>query len=204
MSSSIARECSTDSELKSGKAALAIAAFAGGLFGAQGAFAQDKGFYLGGALGQATFKGFCVDDPSVLTCDEKDTAWKVFGGYRFNRYVAIEGTYVDWGKAIGTVDPVGPAGPVVVPLSQTGMGVAAVGSFALTPQFSVFGKAGFLMTEQKTPASASGNTSRDETEFHYGLGARFSFTPNWGMRAEWERTEKTEVEMLSIGVEYRF
>jgi len=185
--------------VKLGKAALAVAAFAGSLLGSQAAFAQDKGFYLGGALGQATFKGFCVDDPSVLTCDEKDTAWKVFGGYRFNRYVAIEGTYVDFGTVSGTL-----TGARVVPLSQTGMGIAAVGSFELTPQFSVFGKAGFLMTEQETPASASGNTSRDTTEFHYGLGARFSFTPNWGLRAEWERTEKTEVELLSIGVEYRF
>lgn len=165
-----------------------------------GALAQDAGFYLGGSLGQSTFKEFCVDAPVVLSCEDKDTAWKIFGGYRFNRYVAIEGTYADWGTVRGTL-----SGPVRdVPLSQTGIGVAAVGSFELTPQFAVFGKAGILMTEQETPASASGNTKRDETEFHYGLGARFAFTPNWGARAEWERTEKTKVEMLSIGVEYRF
>lgn len=48
------------------------------------------------------------------------------------------------------------------------------------------------------------STDRDETALHYGLGARFGFTPNWAARAEWERTEKLEVEMLSIGVEYRF
>jgi OOP family OmpA-OmpF porin len=184
--------------------AVAIAALAGGLLASQTVFAQERGFYLGGSLGQSTFKEFCVDDPTVLTCDDKDSAWKIFGGYRFNRKFAVEGTYVDWGKAAGTVDPVGPAGPRSVPLSQTGMGVAAVGSFEFTPQFSVFGKAGILMTEQETPASASGNTQRDETELHYGLGARFAFTPNWGARAEWERTEKTKVEMLSVGVEYRF
>jgi OmpA-OmpF porin, OOP family len=186
--------------VKVGKSGLALTAVAGLLLAPGSIFAQESGAYLGGALGQATFKEFCAAGPNVLTCEDKDTAWKVFGGYRFNRYVAIEGTYVDWGTVRGTL-----TGPVRdVPLSQTGMGVAAIGSLGLTPQFSVFGKAGFLMTEQETPASASGTTQRDETEFHYGLGARFAFTPNWGARAEWERAEKTKVEMLSIGVEYRF
>jgi OmpA-OmpF porin, OOP family len=162
------------------------------------ALAQDAGFYLGGSLGQATFTEWCVDSPSVLSCDDKDSAWKIFGGYRFNRYVAVEGTYINWGKATGTVGP--PARDVSA--EQTSMGVAAVGSFELTPQFSVFGKAGFLMTEQETPAASV--TKRDETEFHYGLGLRFRFAPNWAARGEWERTEKLKVEMLSIGVEYRF
>jgi len=162
-----------------------------------GAFAQDAGFYLGGALGQAKFTEWCVPAPTVLSCDDKDSAWKLFGGYRFNRHVAVEGTYVDWGTATGTVAGVGS-----VSAEQTSMGIAAVGSLDLGSQFSVFGKAGFLMTEQETPASST--PERDETEFHYGLGARFHFTPGWAARAEWEKTEKLEVEMLSIGVEYRF
>jgi len=164
------------------------------------ALAQDAGFYLGGSLGQATFTEWCVDSPSVLSCDDKDSAWKILGVYRFNRYVAVEGTYINWGKATGTVLVAG--APRDVSAEQTSMGVAAVGSFEFTPQFSVFGKAGFLMTEQETPASSA--TQRDETEFHYGLGLRLRFAPNWAARGEWEKTEKLKVEMLSIGVEYRF
>jgi OOP family OmpA-OmpF porin len=179
-----------------------VPALIAALLASQAVFAQESGFYLGGALGQATFKGFCVDDPIVLTCDEKDTAWKLLGGYRFNRYVAIEGTYVDFGEVSGTVNFA--SGPRAVPLSQTGMGIAGVGSIPFTPQFALFGKAGFLRTEQETPASASGNTKRNETELHYGLGLKFAFTPSWVARGEWERTDKTEVEMLSVGVEYRF
>ena len=182
------------------RAAVAIALIAGGGLGATGARSQESGFYLGGSLGQARFTEWCVDDPSVLSCDDKDSAWKIFGGYRFNRYFAVEGTYVDWGTASGTV--AAPGGPRSVSAEQTSMGVAAVGSFPFTPEFSVFGKAGFLLTEQETPASST--TQRDETELHYGLGLSFAFVPGWAARAEWERTDKLKVEMLSIGVEYRF
>jgi OmpA-OmpF porin, OOP family len=160
-------------------------------------FAQDSGFYVGGALGQATYTEFC--DASALSCDDEDTAWKFFGGYRFNQFFALEATYIDWGQAIGTI-----AGPRDIPLSQTSMGAAAVVGFRFTPQFSAFGKLGLLRTEQETPASASGNTTRDTSETHYGLGAGFHFTSNWAARVEWERTEKTKVEMLSVGLEYKF
>ena len=166
------------------------------------AAAQGAGFYVGGSVGQATFREFCVEAPTVLACDDKDTAWKLFGGYRFSPFFALEASYVDFGKVQGTLST--GSGPRTIPLSQYGFGLAAVGSHAFTPRFSAFGKAGFLMTEQETPASASGTTLREETEFHYGIGARFAFAPAWSVRAEWERTEKTKVDMLSIGVEFRF
>ena len=162
-----------------------------------GAGAQDTGFYLGGSLGQATFTEWCVDDPAVLACDDKTSAWKLLGGYRFTRNVAVEATYINWGEVDGTVAGVGRASA-----DQTSMGLAGVLSFDVSPQLAVFGKAGFLMTEQET--RGRNTVQRDETELHYGLGARFSFTPNWAARAEWEKTEKLKVDMLSIGVEYRF
>jgi OOP family OmpA-OmpF porin len=181
---------------------LAIAAIA--LAASTAAMAQESGFYLGGSFGQAKFTEWCDTSsaPSavVSACDDKANAWKILGGYRFNRYVGIEGTYVDWGKVTGTVNN------VEASAEQTSMGIAAVGSLPIGAQFSLFGKAGFLATEQETrritPPSSS--TKRHETEFHYGLGAKFAFTANWAARAEWERTDKLKVELISIGVEFRF
>lgn len=185
--------------MKRVRSALAVAALGMALLAPASALAQDAGFYLGGAFGQAKLKEWCRVGPTdvLSACEDTDTGWKLFGGYRFNRYVAIEATYVNWGETSGTVNGIS------VSAEQTSMGIAAVGSLELGPQFSVFGKAGFLMTEQdiKRP---SGNVKGDETEFHYGLGVRFRFTPNWAARGEWERTEKLKVEMLSIGAEYRF
>jgi len=161
------------------------------------AASEERGFYIGGALGEATFADWCVPSPVVLSCDDGTTAWKIFGGYRFNRYFGAEATYLDWGQVSGTVSGVG-----TVTADQTSFGVAAVGRLELTPQFSVFGKAGLLMTEQETPASST--RKRDETELHYGVGVRYLFTPKWAARAEWERTDQLKVELLSIGLEFRF
>ncbi len=180
-----------------GRKALNVIAFLGALAGAPAALAQDAGFYAGGSLGQAKFTEWCVPAPTVLTCDDKDSAWKLFGGYRFNRNFALEASSIDWGEASGTVSAVGR-----VSAEQSSMGIAAVGMLDLAPQFSIFGKAGFLLTEQELPASSA--PEREETEFHYGIGARFAFAPNWAARAEWEKTEKLKAELLSVGVEYRF
>src|SRR5512143_3620561 len=63
----------------------------------------ESGLYLGGSLGSA---GFDVKDGSVSYRDN-DTAFKVFGGYNFGIIplinLAIEGSYVDFGTAKGTV-----------------------------------------------------------------------------------------------------
>jgi len=166
--------------------------------------AQDSGFYLGGGVGQSKFKDWCNTGGSSLTlssCADTDTAWKFLGGYRFNRYIAAEATYVDWGEVTASTNT-----GVQVAASQNSYGLAAVGTLPLGERFELFGKAGFLFTQQETRRITPNpsTVNRDETELHYGLGAKYAFSRNWAARAEWENTDKLKVEMLSIGVEYRF
>jgi OmpA-OmpF porin, OOP family len=167
--------------------------------------AQDAGFYLGAGFGQSRFKDWCNTEGTSITlatCEDTDTAWKLLGGYRFNRYIAAEATYVEWGEVTAST----PSGARAA-AKQHSYGLAAVGTLPLGERFELFGKAGFLMTEQETRSSnalTSSTVDRDESELHYGLGARFLFTKNFALRGEWENTDKLKVEMLSIGVEYRF
>jgi OmpA-OmpF porin, OOP family len=177
------------------------------LSAATGASAQGPGggFYLGGALGQATFKEWCTTGGTFNSCNDTDTAWKLLGGYRFNRYFAVEASYVEWGEVTASLNlGVPPAREVAA--SQHSYGLAAVGTLPVGERFELFGKAGFLQNEQET-RRVSPNPStlqRDESAFHYGLGAKYAVTNNWAVRGEWEKTEKLDVEMLSIGLEYRF
>src|SRR4051812_7815630 len=46
--------------------------------------------YLGLAIGQAKFKNACEGAPSALSCDDKDRAFKFFGGYQFTPHLAVE------------------------------------------------------------------------------------------------------------------
>jgi OOP family OmpA-OmpF porin len=169
-----------------------------GAFFSLAAFAQESGAYLGGAFGQSKFKEWC--DPTLASCKDTDTAWKVFGGYRFDRYFAVEGSYIDWGEVTAST------ASAAVAADQTSYGLAGVGTLRLGPSFEVFGKLGFVRTEQKTRRITPNPSTvdRGETEFHYGLGLKYAFARNWAARAEWENTEKLKVEMLSVGVEYRF
>ena len=160
---------------------------------------QDAGFYAGLALGQTRLTDWCNSAPGVTisACEDSDTGWKLLGGYRFNRYLAIEATYVDWGKVSGT------ANGISVSAEQTSWGAGVVGSLPINAQFSIFGKAGFLKTEQEIRRPGATFT-RDDDEFNYGLGVKYAFAPRWAARAEWERTDQLKVEMISIGAEFRF
>src|SRR5258708_20896207 len=75
----------------------AAAAFAGSAL-AQSA-TQETGAYAGLSLGQSKAKDGCSGVTGTgVSCDDKDTAWKIFGGYQFMRYLGAEVAYTDFGK----------------------------------------------------------------------------------------------------------
>jgi OOP family OmpA-OmpF porin len=183
------------------------------------AFAQEQAhkFYLGGAYGQTKLAGGCDDvrdafsslGGTTSSCSDKDNGWKIFGGYQVNRNFAVEASYIDWG-AINGSGRVG-AIPVNVTGEAQSFGVAAVGILPLNERFSVFGKAGILMTDTKVSARAtsgalSSSSSEDDSssELHIGVGALFNVSESFAIRAEWERATDTKIDMISIGVQVRF
>jgi OOP family OmpA-OmpF porin len=177
------------------------------------ALAQESGGYLGFSLGQAEAKGYCSDTRDIVvgffggtvsSCDQKDSAFKIFGGYRVNRNLAIEGSYFDYGEYPARVSIAGNAGTLTG--EATAFGAAAVGIIPLNNQFSLFGKAGLLMTDISVTAvgpGGVGTASDDETGLHLGFGALFNIG-NFGIRAEWERNDEADIDMLSLGLQVRF
>jgi OOP family OmpA-OmpF porin len=163
---------------------------------------QDRGWYVGGSLGKTEDKESCP----TTSCDLKDTGWKIFGGMRLNRNFAVEGAYMDLGsfKATGTLSGV----PVNVNVDVTSWSVSGVGLLPLAEdRFTLFGKAGLSYTTAKGSGSAgsfSTTGTEHETELLWGLGAMYNFTRSLGVRAEWERLQKSDVNMMSLGVQYRF
>ena len=66
---------------------------------AAGPVSAKNGFYLGASLGQASLK---IDDLELDldAFDYKDdtTSYKIIAGYRFMGFLAVEGSYVDFGS----------------------------------------------------------------------------------------------------------
>ena len=64
----------------------------------------DRGPYVGGSLGRAEAGEFCSNDGfagTISNCEDTDTGWKAFVGYRFNRNFAAELSYINFGEYRG-------------------------------------------------------------------------------------------------------
>ena len=137
----------------------------------------------------------------------------MFGGYTFTPYLGVEAHYVDLGKI--TLDPsfVPGVGTVSGDIKSSGFGLSLLAQYPIE-QFSIFGKLGFTYLDTKVSGSisgvGSGSDSETATNFSYGIGGAYNFNKQLSARLEWERfraefqSEKEDVDLISIGITYRF
>ena len=203
------------------------------------AASAQASWYLGAGAGQSAVKGspgeveqgFLIDDAftaSGTTLDKKDTAWKLYGGYRFNRFFAAEAGYADLGKASFSTTivaaPVGttPSPPFPIHATATARGVflSALVHVPVGDAFSVFAKAGAFRSEAKftevittTGAERVSRTQR-RTDANVGVGLQWAFSPTLSARVELERFSKVgreiggregrDVDFVSAGIVLQF
>ena len=147
------------------------------------------GWYAGASISQAA-----VDERGI---DDDDTGGKIYGGYRFNDYFAVEGNYYDFGdNADGRNE-----------LGIDGVGLAAIGSIPLSDQFSIFGKVGIHSWDADISGPIAGRFSDDSDEdVFYGIGLEYEFNQHWNIRGELERYEVDDfdLDVASVGITYLF
>jgi OmpA-OmpF porin, OOP family len=176
---------------------------------------QDSGGYFGATVGQSSDSDYCSDPGSlvVASCDTKDTAYKVFGGYRFTRNVGAELSYVDLGKFHATGTSAGL--PFDVKTGVTGVTLQAVGIAPYGNEFSFMGRVGGIYWDMKTSASLagmSGSTGDHGFDLALGVGAQYKFTLNAGVRLDFDyypnlgnnNTGEDNISVISIGLSYSF
>jgi OOP family OmpA-OmpF porin len=193
----------------------------------QPAVAADSGWYGGFGIGQSRAK---IDDARItagllgagltttsMTDEQHDTAWKLFGGYKFNRNFALEGGYFNLGKFDFT-STTNPAGTLTGKIKLQGFNFDAVGILPITEKFSAFGRLGLQIARAKdnfatTGAVTVGNPNPSKTAANYkaGVGVQYDFTESLGMRGEWENYRiddavgnRGDVHMVSVGLVYLF
>ena len=178
--------------------------------------AQDAGFYAGAAVGQSRAQDVCVG--VTISCDDKDTSWKIFGGYQFNKNFGAEIGYVDLGNftANGVITGV----TVSADASAKGWEFLGVGTLPIADNFSAYGKLGFFRWDVDVSASgaipgftAAASASDSGYDITFGLGLKYDFTKNVGARLEWQRyndigntstTGRTDVHLYSLGIVFKF
>jgi len=124
--------------------------------------------------------------------EHQDTAYKIFGGYQFNRSVAVEAGYFNLGKFGYS------AGSGLSTLrgqyEVDGIHVDLIGTLPLGEQFSVFGRVGAQYANTKNNFSGTGtltpsvsNSNQYDTNMKLGVGLQYDLSPSVQLRGEAER-----------------
>ena len=191
---------------------------------ANSAIAGPGNWYIGAGAGVSSYKdwlsqeditafkndfrtndlGFVnFDGSESAESEDKASAFKLFGGYSFNEYIAVELSYVDMGEVDANSSSSGTFfdsadNPVDGDLFATAR--ASVDAFTLDANLSypvasfaaLFVKAGVYAADAELESSAGGsittesiNESRTDssTGLHFGIGANFWVTDAIGLRA---------------------
>lgn len=161
--------------------------------------------YVGGNAGWSRLSVDCTD---VASCDKTGTGYKAYVGYRWGSGFAVEGLYIDWGKAksqvagedLTPVDPEQPtllrrtalegspsSNPTNVDLNGSGWGLGVAYFLDFTPQFNGVARVGAINNTGKLSVSGglgSASFSEDSIQAYFGFGVAYNVTPNFAVTAE--------------------
>ena len=213
---------------KMSKTILSLGLVGSAVFNLPLAVADTAGWYIGGNLGKAEAN---IDDADIATQlrstgatsvsiseDDRDTAFKLFGGYQYSKNMAVEAGYFDLGEFGYTATTV-PTGALTGQAKINGVSLDLVGMHPLSEKFSVFGRIGlnYAQTEDSftntgtVPVPANPGPNKNDLSYKYGAGLQYDFSETLGARAEVERYRiddavgnKGDIDLLSVGLVYRF
>ncbi|HWH81760.1 MAG TPA: OmpA family protein [Burkholderiaceae bacterium] len=181
---------------------LSLAGF-GALFAAS-SFAQEGGYPYGGlSIGQSRAE---IDEPRItasllsggltttaMSRDERDTAYKIFGGWQFNRHFALEAGYFNLGK-FGFTSTTTPAGTLTGQIKLRGVNLDLVGTLPLGERWSAQARVGAQSANARDTFSGTGavsvlnpNPSKRETNYKFGAGLQYELSRSLLVRADVER-----------------
>jgi OOP family OmpA-OmpF porin len=182
---------------------LLAAALAAAAAGGQAQEAAAPGFYVGAGAGTSNVKwnesaiaaqlvslGYAAGS---VSSDRDGTAWRVFGGYRVNAWLAVEAGYTDYGSTGWSASISRPPGTLETRSDLTTVDLDVLLSWPVlgVEPFLRLG-AGYARLDTSTTATgaarASGGTSDNGTRLRYGAGVQAHFG-SLGVRLDWTRTD---------------
>ncbi|WP_269836416.1 OmpA family protein [Rheinheimera soli] len=159
-------------------------------------------------------QGFNIN--SVLE-DRRSEGYKIFVGYKFNPYLAVEGGYFNVGGFHALANTT-PTSDFRGKTKLLGWNLDLVGIMPFTEDFSGFARIGVTQNETSNTYSSNGlvdvtgyNEDGSYTKHKYGLGLQYNISPILSVRLEAERyrlddllAHSGDVDMYSLGLMLRF
>lgn len=172
----------------------------------------DIGFYIGGGLGQSMLDYATLDtlEERGAAIDDRDIAYKVYSGYHFTPYFAVEASFVDFGEfsadhADGDLE-----------LGIDGFGAALLGKLPID-RVSLYAKLGMIAWEasldhnqpDRRGSMSAKSYAESGTSPFYGAGVEYA-ADSLLLRGEYERydignsDEDLTTDLVSASIGYRF
>lgn len=140
---------------------------------------NDRGFYVGVGAGQFNVE---IESVNRQSFDADDTVYKVFGGFRFNKFISVELDYIDLGNP-------GDSGSNFSFESQVkGFAPYVIGTIPLGP-IEAFGRVGYYVYDVEKNGNFSGavaSTNDSAEDLVYGVGVGMAFFDHLTTRLEYE------------------
>jgi OOP family OmpA-OmpF porin len=166
----------------------------------------DSGWYVGGGIGQSKIDVDITGTAPGTTVDDKDTSFRIFGGYQINRHFGVELGYSQLGEVSGNEPGLGS-----FTVESKAWDLVGVGILPVADKFSLVGKIGVYKADSDL-SDSSASASDSNSDLTYGVGVQYDFSRNLGLRAEWQQYKKvggdnigeSDVDVMGISVLYRF
>ncbi len=163
---------------------------------------NESGPYVGGGFGNFDVT---IEDIEGLTdaigdLDTDDSAWKLFFGWRFNRFFSLEADYIDLGNPRGNFDASGTSGDYQLELS--GFAGYAIGTLPIGI-FELSGKIGYYFHDVEInvdldnigPGNGDVIGSDESGEaVVYGVGAGVTLFDSLNAKLEYELFDVDELD----------
>jgi OOP family OmpA-OmpF porin len=152
--------------------------------------------YIGAGAGQASTEA----EADNVTFDDDTTGWKVYGGFRFLKFLGIEISYVDFGSPESTI------GSSTFTADTKAYDGFLVGVLPLGDHFELFAKAGVYYEDVQVTVNNIESGDTDSAPC-YGAGAAFIFNEHVALRLEYEMFDSdvfSDLFMYGAGLDFRF
>jgi hypothetical protein len=170
--------------------------------------AIDNGFYVGGSVGGSSLEVRDVNEEfGAFSFSDGDTAYKLFAGFRFLNFLAVEAGYVDLGDPNDIIASI-EGDELQVQIGVKGWDAFAVGMLPIGP-VDLFAKVGVVSWDADIRAvldDVIDNDSDSGTDAAYGIGVALRLG-GVSLRAEGEQfniAEADDVYMFSVGATFTF
>src|SRR5687767_4784983 len=167
---------------------------------------NPEGFYLGGGIGDFSSSVDEINsldsiDDAGIDFSDGDNAMKVFGGWNFNRYFAVQADYVDFGESSGAVTP-----SVSGTSDVQGIAPSIVGTIPIGP-VELFGRLGMMFYEVDLNLTGGRVVDESGEDLVWGAGLGIDVLDRLNLRLEYEEIDieqLDEADAVWLNVAWKF